>query len=404
MQQRIEIIPIKHARRLFLNAQGLFLNPTCRPGPATVRKIVEQLGFVQIDSVNIVQRAHHLTLHTRLDGYQPDMLDRLIERKPRRLFEHWTHDASAIPVELFSYWKPIFAQHDDKIRSHQWWIKRMGGEPDAVIGHVLERIEREGALRSRDFEHDRRDGEQGWWGWKPQKAALEYLWYTGQLMIAHRENFQKVYDLASRVIPDEWYRAQTPSEEERIDWACRFAIERLGVATVGEITGFWRFFPATTVRAWCDRAVDEGSLVPMSIRFNDGTVSKPTYYALCDWKKRVRAAQRRALPDRVRLLCPFDPLIRDRKRTLRWFGFDYKYEGFVPAKQRKFGYYVMPVLEGDRFIGRMDPKFHRDRGVLRINGVWWEDGVRVTKKRLARFEEAVERLAEFIGAEVVEFG
>ena len=390
----LPIVTAEAARLLLMNAQGLLADPGRRATPATLQKLVEQMGFVQLDSINVVERAQHLTLASRLDAYRPEALAGLLE-KERSLFEHWTHDASAIPTKWFAHWKPRFARERERILRKPWWRERMGDDPDKVIGQVRERIVREGALRSLDFEHEPRGAASAsWWGWKPQKAALEYLWSTGELMIARREKFQKVYDLTERVLPAQ-SREPQPTEREHVEWACRTALERLVVATPKEIAEFWNAVGATQAKAWCEEGARAGKVIPVLVESSDGAKGKVSF-ALCDWERRLSDLP--APPARTRLLSPFDPVLRDRARARRLFNFDYRFEAFVPAPQRQYGYYVLPVLEGDRLVGRLDPKFHRGDGALNIRRIYWEPGIRVTPARRRRLEEATGRLARLIGA------
>jgi uncharacterized protein YcaQ len=394
----LPIVSAAAARRLLLDAQGLLDDPRGQATPERLYQVIARMGFVQIDSINVVERAHHLTLAARLQGYRPALLDRLLERE-RRLFEHWTHDASAIPAAWYRFWRIRFERYRAQLFENRWWRQRAGADPAAVLAHVRERIAREGPLMARDFEDTRgEDAEKKWWGWKPGKAALEYLWWSGELAIAKRINFHKVYDLAERVLPHLHapHATPRPSDAEHLDWACRSALERLGVATPDEIASFWKAVPLAAAKAWCERAAAAGEIAAVQVEAVDG--SRPrSAFALPDWETRAAAAP--PAPPRIRLLAPFDPILHDRKRTLRLFGFDYRFEAFVPAGQRRYGYYVLPILEGERFTGRLDPKFLREEGRLEVRQVWWEPGVRQAKGRQAALEAAVERLAKLIGAE-----
>jgi uncharacterized protein YcaQ len=388
------VVPAAAARRMLLDAQGLLADPRRRATPDTLYDVVERMGFVQLDSINIVERAHHLTLAARIQGYRPALLDRLLERE-RRLFEHWTHDASAIPTIWYPYWKIRFERYRTRVLHHPWWRQRAGHDPERVVGEVRERIAREGPLMARDFEDTRgEDAERTWWGWKPHKTALEFLWRTGELVIARRVHFHKVYDLAERVLPD-LHAAPRPDDEEHLAWACRSALARLGVATPGEIASFWNVVTVDEARGWCERAAISGEIIPVRVEAVDGRFQSS--YAAPDWEALAAAAP--DAPPRIRLLSPFDPILRDRRRTLRLFDFDYRFEAFVPAAQRRHGYYVLPILEGERLIGRLDPKVHRNRGVLEIQKLWWEPGVKETRGRRAALEAAVERLARLVGVE-----
>jgi uncharacterized protein YcaQ len=380
------------ARRLLLGAQGLLDDPTARTRPASLQRLVERLGFVQLDTINVVERAHHLTLHARRDGYRAEQLRTLVESR-RSLFEHWTHDASVIPTRWFPHWRPRFARNRERMMQRRWWQQQFGeADGAALLQSVRDRVRREGSLRSSDFDHPKRGG--GWWDWKPQKTALEYLWRTGELMIVRREGFQTVYDLTERVLP-EAAALPEPSHEEHVAWACTTALERLGVASPKELAEFWYVISAAEAATWCRAAVAEGRLEPVLVKSADGSAPRPAY-APPDWRSRV--ARLPPPPERTRLLSPFDPIVRDRARALRRFGFDYRFEAFVPAPKRRYGYFVMPILEGDRLVGRLDPKVNRERGVLEVRGLWWEPGVKPTRARRRGLEDALARLASFVGA------
>jgi uncharacterized protein len=351
--------------------------------------MIEALGFVQLDSICVVERAHHHILWTRMAGYRRGLLEGLQARG--RVFEHWTHDASVIPARWFPHWRHRF----DRITWESWLRKKMGAEYRVVLDSVRERIAREGPLAARDFEHKgKRSGP--WWDWKPAKAALEYWWRQGELAVPRRVRFEKVYDLTERVLPEVW-RLPAPSREEHIEWACRTALERLGVATPRQIAQFWNAVTAAEAGSWCRAAAATGEIVPVDIeRARKGA------YAWSDWRSRAERARQAGVPEEMRLLSPFDPLIRDRARCQALFGFDYRFEAFVPEARRKYGYYVLPVLHKDRLVARIDPKLDREAGVLRVRGVWWEPGMKPTASRRRELRQAVERYAAFAGAAKVE--
>ncbi|WP_243303735.1 winged helix-turn-helix domain-containing protein [Geothrix oryzisoli] len=395
MPGHLPLISASAAQRLFLGAQGLLDDPARRATTASLQALIQKLGFVQMDTINVVARAHDLTLASRLDGYQPEQLRKLLEDR-RSLFEGFTHDASAIPTDFFPHWKPRFARDRARIHAHAWWQHHFRGTDGAqVVQGVKARIEHEGPLKSSDFEHPEKRGP--WWGWKPQKAALDFLWRSGELMIPRREGFQKLYDLTERVLPEPHARP-CPEPAEHLEWACATAAERLGVFTPKELADYWDSIEAAEAKAWCEGAAKAGRLVPVAVEGADGE-TRPAF-ALADWEARLAKLPEPA--DRTRLLCPFDPILRDRARALRRFGFDYRFEAFVPEPKRQYGYFVLPILEGDRLVGRLDPKLHRDRGLLEIRGLWWEAGIKATKVRRRTLDEALARLAAFVGAEEIQ--
>ncbi|MBC7984876.1 MAG: YcaQ family DNA glycosylase [Candidatus Obscuribacterales bacterium] len=387
------VVTAVEARALLLAGQGLLANPARRAGPRAVQRIVEQLGFVQVDSIQKLERAHHLIIGARLDGYRAQHLDELLFRK-RTLFEHWTHDAALIPTSSFANWKPRFIRSEERFRRSRWFQHRLGGDAERMIALVHDRITREGPLRTSDFERSAAQPATGWWDWTPEKAALEFLWHTGRLAIAGRDRFQKIYDLVERVFPDA-QGAIAPTSALHLDWACRAALERLGVATAGELTAYWAAVKPADAQAWCRAALIAGDIVEVLIdALGEGKPRKA--YAFVDWSKRVRKLT--GAPERMRLLAPFDPVVRDRKRALRLFNFDYRFEAFVPAKQRKYGYYVCPLLEGDQLVGRIEPRHDRERSTLVIEGLWWERGIKRDATRKRKLNDALAVLAAQIGA------
>lgn len=357
-------------------------------------KLIYQMGYIQIDTINVLERAHHLTLYSRLPAYDRNVLQKLLEER-RSLFEHWTHDASMIPSEWFCYWKHRFPRYEKNIRGNNWWKQCMGAKPDLTIKNVLKRIEKEGPLMARDFENVAKGKSGSWWQWKPSKAALEYLWHIGKLLVNKRKHFHKEYDLPHRVLPGDVINTRKPSHKEHIDWACREALKRMVIATPIEIAAFFNAVKSDKVKIWCQRELKRGEIIEVEVEAADG--SEPTkVFAQPDWKKRLKKAK--PIPDGIRLLNPFDPVLRDRKRAKRLFNFDYRFEAFVPAAKRIYGYYVLAILEGDKLIGRIDPKLHRDRSELEIKGLWWETKVKATKARRKELIIAVQSLATFVNA------
>lgn len=378
------------ARRVFLHRHLLGTPPTGPGKGADLYDVIHRLGFVQVDSVNTVERAHHMILFARRPAYRPKALSQLIE-KDRLLFEHWTHDASVIPADFYRYWHLRFDRQ--KARLAEKWKNWQGGaylqELDRVRAHVAEH----GPVRSSDLIAEDHKGQSGgWWNWHPSKAALEYLWHTGELAISGRQGFQKFYDLPTVCYPE---ACTTPpaSEQEAIDWFCGEALNRLGFATAGEIAAFWDQITPAEAKDWVARALASGRVEEIDVLGIDGKPRKSVA-----WPGLVEEAEDLPPPpERVRILSPFDPALRDRKRAERLFGFHYRIEIFVPAAKRKYGYYVFPILEGDRVIGRIDMKADRDAEVLNVTKLWLEPGIRPAAGRLRKLEAELGRMARFAG-------
>ncbi len=393
----IPTLSARDARVLFMQAQGLLDDPHRKANPKSLARVIDGLGFVQMDSINVVDRAHHLTLAARLYDYEPRHFTHLLERR-RSLFEHWTHDASAIPTAWYRHWKPRFKRFGQSDRYQRWIKRRLGPDSKKIIAHVKRRLRREGPLMSKDFEAPEGVKRSSWWGWTPHKTALEYLWQTGVVTVSARENFNKVYDLTERVFPD-LARLRMPGAREQTEWACSTAMERLVVAAAGEVSDFWDDVKPAAAAEWCGSAERKGDLVGVQIEDAVGGRTRPGY-ALPDWEKRLARAP--APPGGLRLLSPFDPVVRDRRRLERRFGFDYRFEAFVPPKKRIWGYYVLPILEGDRLVGRLDPKLHRDRETLEVKSLYWEPGVRETRARRRALEETLGVLARRVDATTID--
>jgi uncharacterized protein YcaQ len=386
----------RDARRLFLSQHGLTEPAHRKLSALELETRIQQIGFVQVDSINTVARAHHMILHARNRTFRPKQLTQLIERD-RSMFENWTHDASIIPTEYYPYWRARFRKTGVRLRERWRKYRREGFE--AEVDTILDRIAQSGPVMARDLGGDEPKRAGGWWNWHPSKTALEYLWRTGVLAVSRREGFQKVYDLTERVIPDE-HRASEPDDEAAIDWACRSAINRLGVASSGEVAGFWESVSAAEAAKWCRENLGKG-LRRIEVEGADG--SKPReVFALEDVFERVAAVEEPL--SGLRVLSPFDPMIRDRVRAKRLFDFDYRIEVFVPAAKRRYGYYVFPLLEGDRFVGRINMKHQRQEdGALHVTGLWPERGVKMGKARSRALEATLDQLRRFCDAEAVTF-
>ncbi len=375
------------ARRLFLDRHGLG-----RAAPRALGEIIDRIGFVQVDSIATVERAHHMILSARSKPYRPKHLTSLLERD-RALFEHWTHDASVIPTRFFPYWKLRFARDAERL-SARWNTERRAGYREK-FAEVLERIGADGACMSREVGEDEARSSGGWWDWHPSKTALEFLWRTGRLAVCRREGFQKVYDLTERVIPAE-HRNAEPTEAETIEWACSSALDRLGFATSGEIAKFWDLISPAEAKAWC---TDNHGLIEVDVAGAYGAPRR--VFARPDIIAEAEGTP--PPPSGVRVLSPFDPALRDRNRAERLFGFHYRIEIFVPEAKRQYGYYVFPVLESDSLIGRIDMKRDGPGGALTIAAFWPEAGTKMGAGRVDRLDGELHRIARFSGCEGVTY-
>lgn len=376
----------RDARRLWLNSQGLANAPT---GPLDLRETIRKLGFVQLDTIRNVTRAHHHILWSRNQNYREPMLNRLLA-KERAVFEHFTHDASVLPMEFFPMWQRQFARLAERLSRSDFYRTTLAADEIAAI---KARIADEGPLSTHAFD-TKIEGKKEMWARPPHKKALDHLWYTGELSTSHRENFIKYYDLIERVIPDH-HRDARHDDADQLDWLCRNALDRLGFGSPGDIQRFWAAASAREVRDWTESNAE--TLVPVELQTAEGDWFK----ALAPEDIELRLAENVKPTSRLRILSPFDPVIRDRTRLSRLFGFDYRIEIFVPAAKRKWGYYVYPLLEGDRMVGRVELKADRRAGWLKLLNLWPEPKVKWTTARAEKLEAELCRLARFVGAEFI---
>jgi uncharacterized protein YcaQ len=359
------------ARRIALGAQG-FATP--RPdGPIAKRqlvKLVDRLGVIQIDSVNVVSRTHYLPAFSRLGAYPRAMLEEVAWGKKRPLFEYWAHEASLLPLAS----QPLFRwrMRDAHDGVGVWkGVARFLRERREFVDRVLDEISTRGPLAASDLEMGQK-GEGGWWGWSEGKRAVECLFWTGELTTATRRGtFERVYGLPEKVLPRAVLDAPTPSREDAHRALYRQAIRALGVATSKDLRDYFRM-PVEGAKARMAELVEEGSLVPVTVK----GWREPAYLdPAARWPRRVEASA---------LLSPFDNLIWFRERTERMFGVRYRIEIYTPAEKRTHGYYVLPFLEGDALTARVDLKSDRKAGVLIVQASHaepWASGA--TPERLA---------------------
>ena len=362
------------ARRIAVAAQGF-----AAPGRAgrPVLEVLRALSCVQLDSISAVARSHHIVLASRAGPY-PDRAEwSLLTRG--KAFEYWAHEACLVPIEDF----PLFRYRMRERRVHHWFGPVIDSDPK-LARSVLAAIRERGPLGSRDFEGK---GRGGMWGWKPAKRMLDALFTAGELVIAGRTAFQRLYDLPERVIPARWLEAPAPGETQFLRGLALRAVRARGLLTAAGIREHYRIDGGTArLRPHLEALVASGEL--RKIELADG--GAPAYVSR-------RARLDPEPPEVAVLLSPFDNLLWDRAFAARIFGFDHLIEVYKPQPQRQFGYYVLPLLVGDRFAGRADLKSERADGVLRIRAFHPEKGFR----RTDRLDEAAARLARDIGLERV---
>jgi uncharacterized protein YcaQ len=376
----VRTISLTALRRLVIGAQR-YASRSRRGTAREVEAAIQRLSCVQLDSISVVERSHRLALGSRVGAYPREAVSRLLGQG--RVFEYWAHEACLIPVED---WPLYGAQRRDGGRR---WYGEVERTHPHLADELLAEIRERGPLGSRHFEGAT---EGGMWNWKPAKAMLERLWNQGLLVVAGRQGFQRLYDLTERVIPAEVLAATEPPERERLDALARKAVEARGALTESGIVEHWRLRGgAARIRPAVDRLVAEGMLE--RVRVDDGgpPVLVPRGADLDPPR-----------PTAAVLLSPFDNLLWDRPFTRRVLGFDHVIEVYKPAPQRRYGYYVLPLLWRDRIVGRADLKSERGDGTLVVKAFHVEDGVRRSAALDDALDRALDRLRAVIGLDAVE--
>jgi uncharacterized protein YcaQ len=368
------------ARSLWLATTGLAKTPT---GSLDLSKIIRDLGFVQLDTIQVVSRAHHHILWSRNQNYREPMLDKALG-KDRSIFEHFTHDASVIPMEFLPMWKRQFERRKELIDRSNWYSSMPG---PAGREKIKDRIRAQGPLSTHDFD-TKIKGEKTMWQRPPHKLALDYMWYSGELATCHRVNFTKFYNLAERVFPDHLW-GQNIDEHAQVNWLCEQALDRLSFGNASDVHKFWEATDLPEVKSWVS---ENKRLVPLRIQSYDNSWVEA--FGPGDIEDRLASLE--TPTTRLRILNPFDPAIRDRNRAERLFGFNYRIEMFVPAAKRQWGYYVYPILEGDRFVGRIEVKADRKKDTLNIIKFWQEGKAKWGAARVQKLHSELERMARFI--------
>lgn len=368
-------LTLNQARHLALSAGAGFHRAT-RRGPDAVAEVVDRIGFVQIDTISVVERAHHHILATRIPRYRNEWLDRA------PVFEYWAHAAAYLPWRDFRHTLP----RKERIRAngHDWFHA-----DKAEAEHVLERIRSEGPLMARHFEADRRPA--GWWDWKPAKRALEYLFMAGDLMVV-RQGFQKVFDLTERVLLP-GTDTRIPSPREQAAWYVDRALDAWGLAARDEIA-YQRKEHIDSIDAVLREREEEGSLLRTTVE----AIPKTVYWVRPADLDRVDRIDAGKAPDRaLRILSPFDPFLIHRKRMRRLFGFDFAIECYLPAAKRTFGYFALPLFQGCTFVGLLDAKADRSSGTLIVQNLRF-DGPAKQRARFDRsLQTALDAFARFNG-------
>ncbi|QIG51618.1 winged helix-turn-helix domain-containing protein [Nordella sp. HKS 07] len=376
------------ARRLALVAQG-FGNPK-REGIANWTRIdqaVRRMNLLQIDSVNVLVRSHYLPVFARAGHYSHDTLDqRTFGRRKRRFFEYWAHEASFLPLELYPLLRWKMERALDNKGEHRF-LEKFGREQKAYVDEVRDFVKANGPTAVSDLPDP--GGRTGnWWGWNKGKIALEYLFHTGEVTAATRRVFERLYDLPERVLPPETLNTPSVPEADAVRRLIDLSAQSLGVASEADLRDYFRL-PVDAFKQALPSLVEDGTLLPVKV---EGWTIKA-------FRHRDTGAPRKAGANT--LLSPFDPLVWERSRAERLFGFRYRIEIYTPGPKRVYGYYVLPFLEGDQLTARFCLKADRQAGILRVNAAHGEDGFDAVRTAAAAAPE-LRRMAGWLGLADVE--
>ena len=402
MTSPAESVSIAQARRLALACAGLLVprriglyeRAGARPAPARERchRIIEHFGYLQLDTVSVSgARTHSIVLASRLEGLDASLGETLL-RPGAPLFEYWGHEACWLPLSLY----PSLEWRRREYRVHPWWGDVLEEHPETARS-VLQRIESEGPLRSLDLEGK---GGTGWWNLKLTRRVAEALWSAGLLAVRERRAFQRSFDLVERVIPEE-VRSRRVSTAEAFDTLLLRALAGHGWAATGTLAATWRLRNCRDrIEASLQRLQEKGRILPCVLRSERRLV--PGWIRIEDLERIPELERLRPRRDRGVLLSPFDPLLWDRARVQTLFDFEQRIEIYKPADQRRYGYYCLPVLSGDRLIGRVDLKARRAEGRLEALSTHFENPSPTPRERHA-LRSALERFAASVALRPVSF-
>ncbi|MDX6318021.1 MAG: uncharacterized protein QOD35_1421 [Nocardioidaceae bacterium] len=374
------------ARRIALAGQGFADRPPARADMRALQRVLDKVALLQIDSVNVVRRAHYLPLFSRIGPYDIELLHRAAGRAPRRVFEYWGHEASYVRTDLHPALRFRMARAADAAWGS---MRRLWTERPDFVAWVRGEVESRGPLTTREIEYDVPRVRDSWgWNWSDVKIALEYLFYSGQVTSARRNSaFERVYDLPERVLPPAVIAAPTPSVEESHRILVRTAARALGVGTEQDLRDYFRLSPAPTRSALAE-LVESGELLPVQVE---------------GWRRPAYLWHAARLPRRVdacALLSPFDSLVFERTRTEALFDYRFRIEIYVPAAKRTYGYYVYSFLLGERIVARVDLKADRPAGVLSVKAAWSEPSA--PPDVAERLSAALHTMADWLGLEAVQ--
>jgi hypothetical protein len=382
-----QALGLTQARNLQLAAQGLLTPPARAATPLALRRCIERMQLLQIDTIHVVARSPYLVLHARLGHYPRHWLEQALAKA--HIFESWAHEACFVPIQDWH----LHRAYNIEMRRH-WGIERgktSHAQQRKHLDKLLAHIREVGPVKSTDFE--RQDGRQsgGWWGWKDEKRWLEALFARGELMVARRDNFHRVYDLPERVVPD-LLAAELPGADAVHQVFIEKAIAALGITRARWVHDYFRIKPRLK-DADLDGLVAQGRVHRVPV---EGW-PEPGYVHANNRALLKQALSGKLQASHTTLLSPFDPMVWDRERASAMFDFDYTIECYTPEHKRQYGYFVLPILRRGELVGRLDAKAHRGDGVFEVKSLYLQDGVRLDDAGLYDVAHALQASASWHG-------
>jgi uncharacterized protein YcaQ len=381
-------------RKLMIEKQRLS-TPIGEPTKEKIFTAIDHLGCLQIDSINVIERSHYLTLWSRLGNYEKTLLDNLAY-VDRKLFEYWAHATCFIPLKDYRFYI-----HSMNVRKEEMLkrLRRRTGRGEELINHVLERIRDEGPLASKDFDSEKK-GKGGWWNRKDEKVAMDYLYGAGVLAVTRRNNFQRYYDLTENVVPD-WVDTDAPTDDEHVRFFIERTMKALGAIRAKDAREYFQHFSVILGRTSSqieDSFEEQDNIVRIQVED-----SKEKFYCLEEDAGRLEEIDDDFDYDGVQMIVYFDNFMWNRDRIKKLFGFESKLEIYVPPDQRIYGYYHLPILYGDKLVSRIEPKVIRGEETLLIRGYWPEPGFEESEDYRVKFERNLKDFAVFNGAKTIKW-
>ncbi len=388
------MITKESARRLMIEKQGIskFLDS---PNKDDVYSTIEDLGCLQIDTISVVERAHYLTLWSRLGNYNKQYLDSLAY-DDRKLFEYWAHAACYVPYTDYRYYLTSMEIRKKELMAR---IQKRTGKGKELIDLVIQRIKDDGPIASKDFDSEKK-GKGGWWNRKDEKVAMDYLYGAGILGISRRDNFQRYYDLAENVIPS-WVDQEPPGDDERVWFFTEKTMKCLGVIQPKEARDYYQHFAVKLGRT--SNQLEELIKTKEDVEAIEIKGARSKNYCLKEDASRLGEIDDDFDFDGVRLFVYFDNFMWNRDRIKRFFGFESKLEIYLPIAERVYGYYHLPVLYGDKIVARLEPKMDRKENELLIRGYWTEPKFKETEEYRDKLEKNLEDFAAFHGTNIIKW-